>query len=68
MILQGDSRKLTAKIREGVDCIATEPDLGPALRQVPTESYAARIIDITRKSARFNITPLSIIFSLYLHF
>lgn len=45
MTLQGDSRKLTAKIREGIDCIATEPDLGPALRQVATENYAVKIID-----------------------
>lgn len=44
-VLQGDSRRLTMKIREGVDCIATEPDLGPALRQIPTEPYAAKLID-----------------------
>jgi tRNA G10 N-methylase Trm11 len=45
MTLQGDSRKLTMKIREGIDCIATEPDLGPALRQIPTESYAVNLVD-----------------------
>ena len=45
-ILQGDSRKLTEKINEKtVDCIVTEPDLGPALRHLPTESYAKRITD-----------------------
>jgi tRNA G10 N-methylase Trm11 len=27
-----------------VDCIATEPDLGPALRDVPTNAYAAKIV------------------------
>jgi tRNA G10 N-methylase Trm11 len=27
-----------------VDCIATEPDLGPALRQVPTVPYATKIV------------------------
>jgi tRNA G10 N-methylase Trm11 len=43
-VLQGDVRKLSQKIGwEQVDCIATEPDLGPALRQVPTTSYAVRI-------------------------
>ena len=45
-VLQGDVRKLSQKIgREQVDCIATEPDLGPALRQVPTTSYAQRITE-----------------------
>jgi tRNA G10 N-methylase Trm11 len=45
-ILQGDVHKLSQKIGwEQVDCIATEPDLGPALRQVPTTSYAVRIVD-----------------------
>ena len=43
-VLQGDVHKLSQKIGwEQVDCIATEPDLGPALRQVPTTSYALRI-------------------------
>jgi tRNA G10 N-methylase Trm11 len=42
-VLQGDARKLSSKIRN-VDCIATEPDLGPALRDVPTNVYAERII------------------------
>jgi tRNA G10 N-methylase Trm11 len=27
-----------------VDCIVTEPDLGPALRQVPTAPYAGKIL------------------------
>lgn len=43
-IVQGDARRLTGKLREGVDCITTEPDLGPALRQVPTTPYATKII------------------------
>jgi tRNA G10 N-methylase Trm11 len=44
-ILQGDARMLTDKIVQEVDCIATEPDLGPALRHVPTTPYATKIID-----------------------
>jgi tRNA G10 N-methylase Trm11 len=44
-VLQGDVRRLSQKMGwEQVDCIATEPDLGPALRQVPTTSYAMRIV------------------------
>lgn len=42
-VLQGDARKLSPRIRN-VDCIATEPDLGPALRDVPTNAYAAKIV------------------------
>jgi tRNA G10 N-methylase Trm11 len=46
VILQGDSRNLMDKIgEETVDCIVTEPDLGPPLRHLPTDSYAQRIID-----------------------
>jgi tRNA G10 N-methylase Trm11 len=45
-VLQGDVRRLSQKIGlEQVDCIATEPDLGPALRQMPTTSYAVRIAE-----------------------
>jgi tRNA G10 N-methylase Trm11 len=44
-ILQGDARRLTDKIEQEVDCIATEPDLGPALRHVPTTPYSTKIID-----------------------
>jgi tRNA G10 N-methylase Trm11 len=44
-VLQGDSRRLTNRIQQEVDCIATEPDLGPALRHIPTTPYATRIID-----------------------
>jgi tRNA G10 N-methylase Trm11 len=45
-IMLGDARSLTDKIvEETVDCIVTEPDLGPALRHFPTEAYARRIAD-----------------------
>ena len=45
-VLQGDVHKLSQKIGwEQVDCVATEPDLGPALRQMPTTSYAVRIVE-----------------------
>ncbi len=43
-VLQGDSRRLTERITQDVDCIATEPDLGPALRHVATSTYATKII------------------------
>ena len=43
-ILLGDVSRLAEKIgQETIDCIVSEPDLGPALRQVPTGSYAERI-------------------------
>jgi tRNA G10 N-methylase Trm11 len=45
-VLQGDVYRLSQKIGwEQVDCVATEPDLGPALRQIPTTSYAVRIAE-----------------------
>jgi tRNA G10 N-methylase Trm11 len=45
-VLQSDVHRLSQKIGwEQVDCVATEPDLGPALRQVPTTSYAVRIAE-----------------------
>ena len=44
-VVQGEVSRLAQKIGlETVDCIATEPDLGPALRQVPTGPYASKII------------------------
>jgi tRNA G10 N-methylase Trm11 len=44
-VLHGDVHRLSEKVGlEQVDCIATEPDLGPALRQVPTTSYAIRVV------------------------
>jgi len=45
-VIQGDVGKLTQKIGvESVDCIVSEPDLGPALRDVPTIAYAEKIIE-----------------------
>lgn len=44
-VLQGDVNRLVEKMgQEAVDCIVCEPDLGPALRQVPTGPYAEKII------------------------
>ena len=44
-VLQGDVGRLVGKIgQDMVDCIVSEPDLGPALRQVPTGPYALKII------------------------
>jgi tRNA G10 N-methylase Trm11 len=44
-VLQGNVGRLVEKIgQETVDCIVCEPDLGPALRQVPTGPYAEKII------------------------
>ena len=44
-VIQGDIKDLSKKIGYNeIDCIATEPDLGPALRQVPTLPYAKKII------------------------
>ncbi|HTY74434.1 MAG TPA: methyltransferase domain-containing protein [Candidatus Nanoarchaeia archaeon] len=45
VVLQGDVRKLSSKIGNDIDCIATEPDLGPALREIPTTQYAQKIIE-----------------------
>lgn len=45
-VVQSDVAFLSRKIgRETVDCIVSEPDLGPALRQVPTTPYAQKVID-----------------------
>jgi tRNA G10 N-methylase Trm11 len=45
-LLHGDSRNLVAMIHyKSVDCVVTEPDLGPALRHFPTERHAEGIID-----------------------
>jgi tRNA G10 N-methylase Trm11 len=44
-VIQGDVGRLAQKVgQETVNCIVTEPDLGPALRQVPTGPYAQKII------------------------
>jgi len=45
-VLQGDIGRLPEKVgQEMIDCIVTEPDLGPALREVPTAPYALKIIE-----------------------
>lgn len=44
-ILHGDARSMAQKIGcEQAECVVTEPDLGPALRHIPTEPYALKII------------------------
>jgi tRNA G10 N-methylase Trm11 len=44
-VVQGDVNQLTEKIgQESVDCMVSEPDLGPALRETPTGPYAQKII------------------------
>ncbi len=43
-VLRGDALNLAKRIGYGVDCIVTEPDLGPALRDMPTTPYALKII------------------------
>jgi len=47
-VLQGDSRSLSTSVQREVDCVATEPDLGPALRHIPTTAYASKIVDRLR--------------------
>ena len=43
-VVQGDVGRLAEKVgQDMVDCIATEPDLGPALRQIPTGPYARKL-------------------------
>jgi len=45
-VLLGDVGRMAEKIGlESVDCIVSEPDLGPALREVPTRPYAQKIIE-----------------------
>ena len=45
-VVQGDVDRLAEKVgAETVDCIVSEPDLGPALKQFPTEPYAQKIIE-----------------------
>jgi tRNA G10 N-methylase Trm11 len=44
-VVLGEVDRLAEKIGvESVDCIVSEPDLGPALREVPTGPYAEKII------------------------
>jgi tRNA G10 N-methylase Trm11 len=48
-VVQGDVSKMREKIGiRQVDCIVSEPDLGPALRQIPTRPYALKIIEKLR--------------------
>ena len=49
-VVKGDALKLRSIVGSSIDCIVTEPDLGPALRDIPTASYAKKIVD--------NLTPL----------
>ena len=44
-VLKGDALRLQSRIGSEVDCIVTEPDLGPALREIPTASYAQKIVE-----------------------
>jgi tRNA G10 N-methylase Trm11 len=45
-VIQGDINRLAEKVGlETIDCIVSEPDLGPALKQFPTEPYALKIIE-----------------------
>ncbi|MCL2134473.1 MAG: methyltransferase domain-containing protein [Candidatus Bathyarchaeota archaeon] len=45
-VVQSDVEFLSRKIgMENIDVIVSEPDLGPALRQVPTTPYAKKVID-----------------------
>ncbi len=43
-VVKGDALRLAEKLGEEADCIVTEPDLGPALRQTPTAPYAGKIL------------------------
>lgn len=44
-VMLGDARNAATQVGvETVDCIATEPDLGPALRHFPTRLHAERIV------------------------
>jgi tRNA G10 N-methylase Trm11 len=44
-VIQGEVGKLAQKVGlDSVDCIVSEPDLGPALRDIPTGPYAQKII------------------------
>ncbi len=45
-VLQSDVGKLTQKVGvDSMDCIVSEPDLGPALKDFPTINYAEKIIE-----------------------
>jgi len=45
-VLLGDVERLAEKVGiDSVDCVVSEPDLGPAIRETPTGAYAQRIIE-----------------------
>jgi tRNA G10 N-methylase Trm11 len=45
-VLLGEVGRMAEKVGlESIDCIVSEPDLGPALREVPTVPYAQKIIE-----------------------
>ena len=44
-VLRGDALCMARKIGQKVDGVVTEPDLGPALRDVPTAPYALKIVE-----------------------
>ncbi|MCW4023970.1 MAG: DNA methyltransferase [Candidatus Bathyarchaeota archaeon] len=45
-VIVGNVGNLTSKVGfENVDCIVTEPDLGPPLKQIPTTPYAHKVIN-----------------------
>ncbi len=45
-VIQGDVCHLSERVGvESVDCMVSEPDLGPALRETPTGPYAQKIIE-----------------------
>jgi len=44
--IQGNVERLAEKVGvESVNCVVSEPDLGPALRETPTGPYAQKIIE-----------------------
>ncbi len=44
-VMVGDSRRISDYVgKEAVDCIVTEPDLGPVFRHVPTEGHAGAVV------------------------
>jgi tRNA G10 N-methylase Trm11 len=45
-VMQSDVEKLMQKVGlESMDCIVSEPDLGPALKDFPTVAYAEKIVE-----------------------
>jgi tRNA G10 N-methylase Trm11 len=45
-VIPGDVEHLAERVGvESVDCVVSEPDLGPALKETPTGPYAQKIID-----------------------